>query len=380
MSGCGVTQVDTWRNTDAPKGGDPELKLFEEMGRYRFEQVVFATDEVSGLRAIIAIHDTTLGPALGGCRMWPYSSEEEALTDALRLARGMTYKNAAAGLDFGGGKAVIIGDPRKDKSEALFRAFGRFVDTLGGRYITAEDVGVSVEDMETVHMETDHVLGLSATTGSSGDPSPVTAFGVVRGMKACALEVFGSDSLKDKTVVVQGVGHVGYHVVRYLVEEGAKVYIADIYEDRVKKAADDFGAKPVPYDKVFDVECDVFCPCALGAVINDETLPRLKCKIVAGSANNQLKEDRHGDALEDAGILYAPDYIINAGGVINVADEFYGYNRERALRKAAGIYDNVLKVIAIAERDGIPTYKAAARLAEERIEKLGKIRKVYVPA
>lgn len=356
------------------------MKLFEEMGRYGFEQVVFATDEVSGLRAIIAIHDTTLGPALGGCRMWPYSSEEEALTDALRLARGMTYKNAAAGLDFGGGKAVIIGDPRKDKSEALFRAFGRFVDTLGGRYITAEDVGVSVEDMETVHMETDHVLGLSATTGSSGDPSPVTAFGVVRGMKACALEVFGSDSLKDKTVVVQGVGHVGYHVVRYLVEEGAKVYIADIYEDRVKKAADDLGAKPVSCDKVFDIECDVFCPCALGAVINDETLPRLKCKIVAGAANNQLKEDRHGDALEDMGILYAPDYIINAGGVINVADEFYGYNRERALRKAAGIYDNVLKVIAIAKRDGIPTYKAAARLAEERIEKLGKIRKVYVPA
>jgi len=292
----------------------------------------------------------------------------------------MTYKNAAAGLDFGGGKAVIIGDPRKDKSEALFRAFGRFVDTLGGRYITAEDVGVSVEDMETVHMETDHVLGLSATTGSSGDPSPVTAFGVVRGMKACALEVFGSDSLKDKTVVVQGVGHVGYHVVRYLVEEGAKVYIADIYEDRVKKAADDLGAKPVSCDKVFDIECDVFCPCALGAVINDETLPRLKCKIVAGAANNQLKEDRHGDALEDMGILYAPDYIINAGGVINVADEFYGYNRERALRKAAGIYDNVLKVIAIAKRDGIPTYKAAARLAEERIEKLGKIRKVYGPA
>ncbi|MGE5593642.1 MAG: Glu/Leu/Phe/Val dehydrogenase dimerization domain-containing protein [Betaproteobacteria bacterium] len=356
------------------------MKLFEEMGRYGFEQVVFATDEVSGLRAIIAIHDTTLGPALGGCRMWPYSSEEEALIDALRLARGMTYKNAAAGLDFGGGKAVIIGDPRKDKSEALFRAFGRFVDTLGGRYVTAEDVGVSVEDMEIVHTETDHVLGLSATTGSSGDPSPVTAFGVVRGMKACALEVFGSDSLKDKTVVVQGAGHVGYHVVRYLTEEGAKVYVTDIYEDRVKKAADDFGAKPVPSDKVFDFECDVFCPCALGAVINDETLPKLKCKIVAGSANNQLKEDRHGDALEDAGILYAPDYIINAGGVINVADEFYGYNRERALRKAAGIYDNILKVIAIAKRDGIPTYKAAARLAEERIEKLGRIRKVYVPA
>ncbi|NLG80561.1 MAG: Glu/Leu/Phe/Val dehydrogenase [Firmicutes bacterium] len=356
------------------------MKIFEEMGRYGFEQVVFANDEASGLRAIIAIHDTTLGPALGGCRMWPYPSEEEAIVDALRLARGMTYKNAAAGLDFGGGKSVIIGDPRKDKSEALFRAFGRFVDTLGGRYLTAEDVGVSVEDMEIVHTETDHVLGLSAAAGSSGDPSPVTAFGVVRGMKACALEVFGSDSLKDRTVVVQGAGHVGYNVVRYLTEEGAKVYVTDIYEDRVKKAADDFGAKPVAPDKVFDIECDVFCPCALGAVINDETLPKLKCKIVAGAANNQLKEERHGDALEDMGILYAPDYIINAGGVINVADEFYGYNRERALRKAAGIYENVLRVIGIAKRERIPTYKAAAWLAEERIAKLGRIHKVYVPA
>ncbi len=355
------------------------MKILEEMGRYGFEQVVFASDDASGLRAIIAIHDTTLGPALGGCRMWPYVSEEEAVIDALRLARGMTYKNAAAGLDFGGGKSVIIGDPRKDKSEALFRAFGRFVDTLGGRYLTAEDVGVSVDDMEVAHTETDHVLGLSAAAGSSGDPSPVTAFGVVRGMKACALEAFGTDALEDKTVVVQGAGHVGYNVVRYLTEEGARVYVTDIYEDRVKKAADDFGAKPVASDGVFDIACDVFCPCALGAVINDETLPKLKCKVVAGSANNQLKEERHGDALEDMGILYAPDYIINAGGVINVADEFYGYNRERALRKAAGIYDNVLRVIGIAKREKIPTYKAAARLAEERIEKLGRIHTVYVP-
>ncbi|MEW5865309.1 MAG: Glu/Leu/Phe/Val dehydrogenase dimerization domain-containing protein [Bacillota bacterium] len=356
------------------------MKVFEEMGRYGYEQLVFASDEAARLRAIIAIHDTTLGPALGGCRMWPYSSEEEAVIDALRLARGMTYKNAAAGLDFGGGKSVIIGDPRKDKSEALFRAFGRFVDTLGGRYITAEDVGVSVEDMEIVHTETDHVLGLSAMAGSSGDPSPVTAYGVVRGMKACALEVYGTDSLKDRAVVVQGAGHVGYNVVRYLAEEGARVYVADIYEDRVKRAADDFGAKPVPPDEIFDIPCDIFCPCALGSVINDETVPKLKCKIVAGAANNQLKEERHGDALEDMGILYAPDYIINAGGVINVADEFYGYNRERALRKAAGIYDNVLKVIAIAKRDKIPTYQAASRLAEERIAKLARIHKVYVPA
>ncbi len=355
------------------------MSVFGEMERYAYEQLVFAADGVSGLRAIIAVHDTTLGPALGGCRMWPYASEEEAVTDALRLSRGMTYKNAAAGLDFGGGKAVIIGDPRKDKSEALFRAFGRFVDTLGGRYITAEDVGVSVEDMEIVHMETDHVLGLSAATGSSGDPSPVTAYGVVRGMKACALEVFGQDSLKERTVVVQGAGHVGYNVVRYLTEEGSRVFVADIYEDRAERAAKDFGAKPVSPDAVFDVACDVFCPCALGAVVNDATLPRLKCRIVAGAANNQLEEERHGDALEDMGILYAPDYIINAGGVINVADEFYGYNRERALRKAAGIYDNVLKVIAIAKRDGVPTYKAASRLAEERIARLGGIRQVYVP-
>lgn len=356
------------------------MRVFDEMGRYGYEQLVFASDEESGLRAIIAIHDTTLGPALGGCRMWPYSAEDEAVIDVLRLARGMTYKNAAAGLDFGGGKAVIIGDPRKHKSEVLFRAFGRFVDTLGGRYITAEDVGVSVEDMEIVRTETDHVLGLSAAAGSSGDPSPVTAYGVARGMKACALEVYGSDSLKDRTVVVQGAGHVGYNVVKHLAEEGARVYVADIYEDKVKKVVDDFGAQPVPTDEIFDIPCDIFCPCALGAVINDETLPKLKCKIVAGAANNQLKEERHGDALEDMGILYAPDYIINAGGVINVADELYGYNRERALRKAAGIYDNVLKVIAIAKRDKLPTYRAASRLAEERIAKLGRIHKVYVPA
>ncbi len=356
------------------------MRVFEEMGRHGYEQVVFASDVESGLRAVIAIHDTTLGPALGGCRMWPYQSEEEAIVDVLRLARGMTYKNAAAGLDFGGGKAVIIGDPRKDKSEALFRAFGRFVDTLGGRYITAEDVGISVEDMEIVHAETDHVLGLSAAAGSSGDPSPVTAFGVVRGMRACALEVFGADSLKDRVVVVQGAGHVGYNVVRYLTEEGAKVYVSDIFEDRARRAAEDFGATVVGADEVFDVPCDVFCPCALGGVINDDTLPRLKCKIVAGAANNQLKEERHGDALADMGILYAPDYIVNAGGVMNVADEFYGYNRERALRKAAGIYDNVLRVIAIAKRHSIPTYRAADRLAEERIARIGRLRKISVGA
>lgn len=343
------------------------MKIFEAMKKYDYEQLVFCQDESSGLKAIIAIHDTTLGPALGGIRMWPYASEEEAIIDALRLARGMTYKNAVSGLNLGGGKTVIIGDAKKDKSEAMFRALGRFVEGLNGRYIAAEDVGTTEEDMDHIFQETRYVTGVSPTFGSSGNPSPVTAYGIYQGMKASARYAFGDDSLKGKKIAVQGVGNVAYTLCKYLHEEGAELYVSDIYQPNVDRAVRDFGATAVDPDEIYDLDCDIFSPCALGAVINDDTIERFRCKVIAGSANNQLKEERHGELLEEKGILYAPDYVINAGGVINVADELNGYNRERALNKVEGIYQTTLKVFEIAKRDGIPTYLAADRLAEERI-------------
>ena len=355
------------------------MDIFAYMEGYDFEQLVLCQDQASGLKAVICIHNTTLGPALGGCRIWNYPNEDAAILDALRLAKGMTYKNAAAGLNLGGGKAVIIGDSRKIKTEALMRAFGRYVQTLGGRYITAEDVGTSPEDMDTIALETEYVCGASSSAASSGDPSPATAFGVYRGMKACAKEIYGDESLKGRTVALQGVGHVGYYLARHLAEDGAKLVVTDINEQTVARVVNDLGATAVKPDGIFDVECDIYAPCALGAVINDETVPRLRCRIVAGAANNQLKEERHGDALQKRGILYAPDFIINAGGVINVADELDGYNRERAYRKVAKVYDNLLKVFEIALRDGIPTYQAADRMAEERVEILSKIQRKYLP-
>lgn len=355
-----------------------KFEVFEYMEKYQFEQLVLCHDQSSGLRAIIAIHNTFLGPALGGTRMWTYQTEDEAILDALRLARGMTYKSAAAGLNLGGGKAVIIGDPRKEKSEELFRAFGRYVESLNGRYITAEDVGTSVQDMGYIFMETKHVTGASTSFGASGDPSPATAFGVWKGMKAAAKEVYGNSSLTGKTVAVQGLGHVGSYLVKHLAEEGAKLIVTDIYEDRVKTVVDEVGATAVDSKDIYGLECDIFAPCALGAVINDETLPQLKCKIIAGSANNVLKEEGHGDLLEQKGILYTPDFVINAGGVINVADELQGYNRERAFQRVAGIYENVQKVFEIAKRDKIPTYKAAEVMAEERMNKIARIKRTYL--
>jgi leucine dehydrogenase len=355
------------------------MDIFKYMERYSYEQLVMCHDPVSGLKAIIAIHDTTLGPALGGTRMWMYQNDDEAVVDALRLARGMTYKAAAAGLNLGGGKTVIIGDSKKDKSEALWRAFGRFVQSLNGRYITAEDVGTTVDDMNYVRLETRFVTGVSGTTGSSGDPSPVTAFGVWQGMKACAKEVYGIDALKDMTIAVQGVGHVGYYLAKHLAEEGANLIVTDINDENVARVVGEFGAVAVKPHEIFRVDCDIFAPCALGAIINDESIGQLKCKIIAGAANNQLKEERHGDILEERGIIYAPDYIINAGGLMNVADELNGgYNRERAFRKVETIYENVEKVIFIAKRDGIPTYKAADLLAEERIAAIGRVKKTYL--
>lgn len=354
------------------------MKIFEYMTTYDYEQLLFCQDEQSGLKAIIAIHDTTLGPALGGTRMWTYESEEAAIEDALRLARGMTYKNAAAGLNLGGGKTVIIGDPRKDKNEEMFRAFGRFIQGLNGRYITAEDVGTTVEDMDLIHEETNFVTGISPAFGSSGNPSPVTAYGVYVGMKAAAKEAFGSDSLEGKTVAVQGVGNVAFEMCRYLHEEGASLIVTDINKEAVNRAVEAFGATAVDPGDIYGVEADIFSPCALGAIINDETIPQLKAKVIAGSANNQLKETRHGDQIHEMGFVYAPDYVINAGGVINVADELYGYNQERAMKRVEGIYQNVDKVIQISKRDGIPTYVAADRMAEERIESMRKSRSQFL--
>lgn len=354
------------------------MEIFTYMEEYDYEQLVFCQDKNSGLKAIIAIHDTTLGPALGGTRMWTYGTEEEAIEDALRLAKGMTYKNAAAGLELGGGKTVIMGDPKTDKNPEMFRAFGRYIQSLNGRYITAEDVGTTVADMDLIHMETDYVTGISAEFGSSGNPSPVTGYGVYTGMKAAAKAAFGSDSLEGKTVAVQGVGNVAYTVCEYLHKEGANLIVTDINKEAVNRAVEAFGAKAVDPDDIYGVDCDIYAPCALGAVINDDTIPQLKAKVIAGSANNQLKTNEHGDMIYEKGIVYAPDYVINSGGVINVADELNGYNENRAMRKVETIYDNLMKIFEISKRDQIPTYLAADRMAEERIASISKSRSQFL--
>ncbi|RBP44940.1 Leu/Phe/Val dehydrogenase [Garciella nitratireducens] len=349
------------------------MKIFDYMEKYNYEQLVFCHDATSGLKAIIGIHDTTLGPALGGTRIWNYETEEDAILDVLRLSRGMTYKNSVAGLNLGGGKAVIIGDPDKIKSEELFRAYGRYVESLGGRYITAEDMNTTTKDMDIIHEETEHVVGLE---GKSGNPSPVTAYGVFRGLLAAVEEAFGTKDLKDKVVAVQGLGAVGYCLCKHLHEAGAKLIVTDIKKEYINKVVQDFGAKAVAPDKIYGVECDIFAPCAMGAIINDFTIEQLKCKVVAGSANNQLAEEKHGDMLEEKGIIYAPDYVVNGAGVMNVYEELQGYNEQRAMARASGVYEAIKKVIEIAKRDGIPTYKAADRMAEERIQKIGELQKI----
>ena len=354
------------------------MEIFKYMETYDYEQLIFCQDKTSGLKAIIAIHDTTLGPALGGTRMWNYATEEEAIEDALRLAKGMTYKNAAAGLNLGGGKTVIIGDPLKDKNEEMFRAFGRFIQGLNGRYITAEDVGTTVADMDLIHEETNYVTGISPAFGSSGNPSPVTAYGVYMGMKAAAMEAFGSDSLAGKKVAVQGVGNVAYKLCEFLHEEGAILTVADINQASVDRAVNEFGATQVDVSEIYSQDVDIFAPCALGAIINDETIPQLKAKVVAGAANNQLKEPRHGDKLNELGIVYAPDYVINSGGVINVADELNGYNRERAMKRVEGIYATIARIFEISKKEGIASYAAADRLAEDRIARMAKSRRQFL--
>jgi leucine dehydrogenase len=354
------------------------MGVFAELGD-EFEEVVFFHDRPSRLRAIVAIHSTQLGPALGGTRFYRYPNEAAALEDVLRLARGMTFKAAAAGLDLGGGKAVIIGDPHRLRSEELFRAYGRFLDTLGGRYITAEDVGTTGDDMDMVRRETRSVVGVSPSMGGSGDPSPVTAWGVYRGLIACAEEAWRDSSLEGKKVAVQGVGKVGYWLVKHLKDAGAEVVVSDVDVDAVARAVREFGVDTADPDKIHAVECDVFAPCALGGIIRDDTIPELKCRIVAGSANNQLESEEHGEALQQMGVLYAPDYVINAGGLINVADELRGYDRNRAMAKVEGIYRTLREVFLVARERGISTAKAADAVAQSRIDRVGRLRRYWVP-
>lgn len=357
---------------------DADFPLFSQLQSYEHEQIVVCSEPSVGLKAIIAIHNTTLGPALGGTRMWPYNNEQEAIRDVLRLSRGMTYKAAISGLNLGGGKAVIIGDPRTDKTEELFRAFGRFVDSLGGRYITAEDVGIDVQDMEWVNSETKYVTGIPKSLGGSGDPSPVTAYGVYKGIKACCTKAYGSDSVKGKRIAVQGAGHVSSYLCKLLAEEGAELFICDIYEDKVNKLAKEVGAEVVDPDSIYSLDVDIFSPCALGGVINDDTMDHFNCDIIAGGANNVLdEEDKHGQMLLDRGIIYAPDYVINAGGLINVASELEGYNPERAHEKASRIYDTILDILDYSEENDTPTFVASNILAEERIKNVGRIHRIY---
>lgn len=355
------------------------MSIFAQMAKEGHEQVIFCYDKASGLKAIIAIHDTTLGPALGGCRMLPYATEEEAVTDALRLSKGMTYKCAATGVNHGGGKAVLWGDPRTEKSEELFRALGRFMQTLGGRYYTGTDMGTEKEDFVYSRMESRYIVGLPEEHGGSGNSAIITAYGVWRGMKAAALEVFGDDSLKGRHVAIQGLGKVGYHLVERLVGEGARVTATDVSRDNIRRVTDQFAVNVVEPDEIYAVACDIFAPCAIGAVLNDDTIPSLRCRIVAGSANNQLAEPRHGTALYDRGILYCPDYVINAGGLIQVADELMGYDRERAFNKAATIYEMLRRIFAISAQERIPTSQAADRHAERRIASISQLSRIYVP-
>ncbi len=351
-----------------------EMAVTDRMHTFDHEQVTFCQDAATGLKSIIAVHNTTLGPAVGGTRMWAYTNEGEALTDVLRLSRGMTYKNALAGLNIGGGKAVIIGDARSQKSEALMRRFGKFVDGLNGKYITAEDVGINTKDMEYVKMETDNVVGLPEYLGGSGDPSPVTAYGVYMGIKASVKEMTGNDSLHGKKILVQGVGHVGEHLVEHLTKEGAEVTITDIYEDRVAEVTKRFGVKAINPNEVYTQKMDIYSPCALGATINDDTLSKLTCSIICGAANNQLKDEKiHGVAVREKGILYTPDYLVNAGGIINCYWEMNGYNRQAALAQTENIYQTALNIFKKSQTENIPTYLAANLLAEARIESIAKL-------
>jgi leucine dehydrogenase len=348
--------------------------VFELMQSMGHEQVVFCHDPHSGLNAIIAIHNTTLGPALGGTRLWPYKSNDEAIVDALRLSRGMTFKAAISDLNLGGGKAVIMADPSQ-KSEALWRRYGKFVDSLNGKYITAEDVNTNARDMEYIALQTEHVTGVPEYMGGSGDPSPFTAYGVYVGMKASAKKAWGNDGLSGKKILVQGVGHVGQYLVGHLVKEGAKVYISDINEEKIRQTlADNPGVQVSEGAKIFDLDMDIYAPCALGATVNTESIGKLKAKVIAGAANNQLADENvHGPMLIEKGILYAPDFLINAGGLINVAAELETYNAERVKGNVEKIYNRTLEIFDLSARENLHTQAAAMRIAEKRLADIAAV-------
>ena len=349
--------------------------VFDEVAKEGHEQILFGHDEVSGLRTIIAIHSTALGPALGGTRFFPYESESDALEDVLRLSKGMSHKAAAAGLDLGGGKAVIIGDPRKDKSERLFRAYGRIVDSLQGRYITAEDVGTTTVDLDMIRRETKWALGTSVAQGGAGDPSPVTARGLYAATRAVAQKLWGSTGISGRRFAVQGVGKVGSAFVRLLVEARAKVLVTDAYQPAIDQAVENFGVEPVTAEDIYTTECDIFSPCDLGAGLNETTIPDLNCQAIVGSANNQLATEKDAARLADRDILYAPDFVVNAGGLINVYEELQGYSKTRALHRVDSIYDATLKILETAEQHDINPNEAAVKVAEDRIDTIGDLRR-----
>lgn len=358
----------------------PEVKtksIFDKMNDMQHEQVVFCQDQHTGLKAIIAVHNTVLGPSMGGTRMWHYASDEEAVEDVLRLSRGMTFKSALAGLNIGGGKAVIIGDARTQKNEVLMRRFGKFVNSLNGKYYTAEDMNITMRDIEYMSMETPFVVGKPEYMGGSGDPSPMTAYGVYMGMKASAKKAYGSDSLGGKNILVQGAGQVGKYLVDHLIEENANVFIADIFEDKLKAVTDRHSkVSVVDPNKIFQMEMDIYSPCAMGATLNDQTIPEMKCAIVAGAANNQLKDEmKHSAMLDDKGIIYAPDFLINSGGIANVYHEYLGnYNQERVKASTEYIFDVCLNVLNHSEENKLSTHEAALELALKRIEDVGKVK------
>ena len=347
-------------------------KMAPFFGHFSFdnhEQIVFCNDKDTGLKAIIGIHSTVLGPALGGTRMWQYNSEWDALNDALRLSRGMTFKAAVTGLNLGGGKAVIIGDSKTQKTPELMLRFGEFVHSLGGKYITAEDVGMETSDMDLVRSVTPYVTGISEDKGGAGNPSPITAYGVFMGMKAAAKFTYGSDVLEDKVIYVQGIGNVGEALVENLTNEGAKVYISDLNQERLEEVRDKYSVSIYSGKNIYNEEMDIYAPCALGATVNDITIPQLKARIVAGAANNQLEiEKKHGMMLRDKGIVYAPDFLINAGGIINVFAELENYGKQEIIRKTENIYNTTLEILTNADLQGITTFQAALDVAQARID------------
>ncbi|MDY0210747.1 MAG: Glu/Leu/Phe/Val dehydrogenase [Acholeplasma sp.] len=356
-----------------------DLKVFEYMEKHEYEQVVYFYDRTTGLKGVTVIHNTTLGPALGGTRLWNYESEDEAVLDCLRLARGMTYKAAAAGLNLGGGKTVLIGDATKVKSEAYFRALGRYVQSLNGRYITAEDVNTNTKDMSYIHMETDYVVGLE---GKSGNPSPMTALGAFYGIKSALKYKYDNEDISKYTFAIQGAGQTGYYLTKYLLAENAKkIYFSEINPKHIERMKQEHPeVEFVDPDKLYGLEVDVLSPCALGGVLNSDTIPQIKAKIVAGTANNVLlEEDIHGDMLKDRGILYAPDFVINAGGLINVYYELLNQPKEKVEADLKLIKDRLLEIYAIAEKEGIHTQLAAKVFAKKRIETIKNLHDNYIP-